>query len=256
VSSAAQLELRLTPTRKGGEKNGIRAVKLGRRIVTYRFERARRRTIGLFVDRHGLAARAPRWVPVDQVEAFMREKEAWILAKLAELPLRETRSVQWSDGGRFLLFGADLRITEDVASAAPAVYGDELRVPGGEVDAQMVRKAVLDWLGPIALARFRERAALLAPRAELPVPRLSLSSARTQWGSCTMSRAGVARIRLHWRLAHLPIHVVDYVIAHELAHQREMNHSPRFWSWVAQMVPDYKVRQDDLRRLAAALPDV
>ena len=234
----------------------IRAVKLGRRILTYRFDRARRRTIGLFVDRHGLAARAPRWVSVDQVEAFIREKEGWVLAKLAELPLRENRSVQWRDGGRFPFFGQDLRITTTAASAALAVYGDELRVPTQLIDEPAVRAAVIDWLGPVALTKFRERATLLAPRIDVTVPRLALSSARTQWGSCTMSRDGIARIRLHWRLAHLPLSVVDYVIAHELAHMREMNHSTRFWGWVALMVPNYKAAQNELRLLAKALPEV
>jgi len=64
-------------------------------MLTYRFRRARRRTIGLAVDSHGLVAAAPRWVPVDEVEAFIRHKQDWILAKLAELAAHQPRRVLW-----------------------------------------------------------------------------------------------------------------------------------------------------------------
>jgi predicted metal-dependent hydrolase len=73
-----------------------------------------------------------------------------------------------------------------------------------------------------ARALFAERLAHYAPLLGVGVPRLSLSAARTRWGSCSQ-RTG---IRLNWRLIHFPPPVVDYVVAHEVAHLREMNHSP------------------------------
>ncbi|MEF8746879.1 MAG: M48 family metallopeptidase [Candidatus Accumulibacter propinquus] len=82
---------------------------------------------------------------------------------------------------------------------------------------------------------FVERLGHYASRLGVALPRLSLSSARTRWGSCSL-RSG---IRLNWRLIHFPLPVIDYVAVHELAHLREMNHSARFWSIVAQVYPDY-----------------
>ena len=82
------------------------------------------------------------------------------------------------------------------------------------------------------------------------MPPLALSAARTRWGSCS-SKTG---IRLNWRLLHFSPHVVDYVVAHELAHLREMNHSPRFWAVVAQLCPNFKTTRDELKRLAAQCP--
>ena len=84
----------------------------------------------------------------------------------------------------------------------------------------------------------------------MPLPRLTLSAARTRWGSCSL-RSG---IRLNWRLIHFPLHVIDYVVAHELAHLREMNHSPRFWSVVGQLYSDYRAARDELKALAAHCP--
>ena len=82
------------------------------------------------------------------------------------------------------------------------------------------------------------------------MPPLALSAARTRWGSCSL-RSG---IRLNWRLIHFPADTVDYVVAHELAHLREMNHSPRFWAVVGEIYPDYQAARDELKRLAANCP--
>ena len=75
----------------------------------------------------------------------------------------------------------------------------------------------------------------------------ALSSATTQWGSCTSD----ARIRLNWRLMHFALPLIDYVIAHELAHLREMNHSPRFWATVQSIFPEFESAKKALRDSAA-----
>jgi predicted metal-dependent hydrolase len=73
--------------------------------------------------------------------------------------------------------------------------------------------------------------------------RLSLSSAQTRWGSASSN----GTIRLNWRLIHFPMSSIDYVVAHELAHLREMNHSPRFWDVVRSVLPDYEQLRGSLR---------
>ena len=75
--------------------------------------------------------------------------------------------------------------------------------------------------------------------------RWALSSARTRWGSCGADGA----IRLNWRLMHFPPDIVDYVIAHELAHLRELNHGPQFWSTVGELFPDWQRARAWLRKL-------
>ena len=97
---------------------------------------------------------------------------------------------------------------------------------------------------------FAERLRLYASHLGITVPTLGLSAARTRWGSCSL-RSG---IRLNWRLIHFPLHIIDYVVAHELAHVREMNHSPRFWAIVGQLYPEYKAAKIELKQLAATCP--
>lgn len=79
-----------------------------------------------------------------------------------------------------------------------------------------LRKRALEMFGP--------RLAHHAARLGIVTPPLALTSARTRWGSCSLKTG----IRLNWRLIHCAPHIIDYVIVHELAHLREMNHSVRF----------------------------
>jgi predicted metal-dependent hydrolase len=249
-----QLELPLlAPVRPRGAGT-IRAVKLRGRVLTYRFRRARRRTIGLVVDAQGLVAAAPRWVGVDEVEGFIREKQDWILAKLAELAAHQPHRVLWEAGAHLPVLGEEVLLAPTCDVREPSLVGNALRVPVGA--PRDLRAAVVDWLHGRALAFYRERAAVLAPRIHVVVPQVSLSNARTQWGSCTVGRDMRARVRLHWRLVHLRPALVDYVIAHELAHIREMNHSPRFWRWVGTLYPDFRAARRELRAAAHSLPEL
>jgi predicted metal-dependent hydrolase len=72
---------------------------------------------------------------------------------------------------------------------------------------------------------------------------LALTNANTRWGSAKADGS----IRLHWRLMQFSPEVIDYVVAHELSHLRELNHSPRFWAIVASVMPDYETRLKQLK---------
>jgi predicted metal-dependent hydrolase len=217
---------------------------------TYRLRRGKRRTIGFQIDDNGLTVSAPRWVTLRDVESAIVEKERWIRGKLAQWrdwrARRQLPEVRWADGGELPYLG--VRITLRLAAASTAledgVGGRILRLalPGDANDAQ-VRDAVHAWLQGEARRVLGERLALLAQRIDAKPAGWSLSSARSQWGSCTHDR----RIRLNWRLVHFALPVIDYVVAHELAHLKEMNHSPRFWSAVAQLLPGFEAARDEIR---------
>ena len=95
---------------------------------------------------------------------------------------------------------------------------------------------------------FLERLDHFAPRLGVRYRCLKLSSAQTRWGSASADGS----IRLNWRLVHLSLDMIDYVVAHELSHLREMNHSPDFWGVVASVLPDYDQRRQALRRVRLA----
>ena len=102
---------------------------------------------------------------------------------------------------------------------------------------------VREWLQRQAHTLFAERLPVFAMQLGVQYCAFRLTSARTRWGSCT---AG-GMIRLNWRLVHFSLAQIDYVIAHELAHLREMNHGPRFWALVASVFPDHAAARKVLR---------
>lgn len=228
--------------------------RLGDAVVAYEFRRGKRRTIGFSVGPDGLVVSAPKWVPVADVQAALREKGKWIIRKLDETRERHARlmsnRIQWQDGAVFPFLGEPLQVVLDprhgfdVAGAVlhddpdPASGAPRLRLHlalSHHASAEQIRDAAQAWLMRQAKRVFTERLDHFAPRLGVQWRKLSLSSAGTRWGSARADGA----IRLHWRLIHFRISVVDYVVAHELSHLRVMDHSERFWDTVRTVVPDY-----------------
>jgi predicted metal-dependent hydrolase len=234
----------------------------GRRVA-FLLKRSRRRSIGFVVGAEGLAVSAPKWVALREIDAAVREKSGWILAKLAEQRERASRldaaRIVWADGAELMFLGQPIRVALDArhgvaagevvldgAAGSSIEGGGSMRrlhvgLPHG-ASPERLRDAVQSWLQREARAVFEARCRHFAERLGVRVTRLSLSSAATRWGSASASGA----IRLHWRLIHFPMATVDYVVAHELAHLREMNHSPKFWDVVRSVVPDYEAARGKL----------
>ena len=246
------------PQRRFHHPRAQREVRLGEHEVGYEFRRARRRSIGFVVSAEGLSVSAPRWVGVGEVEQALQSKAGWILRKLHEQQQRAERMqaqrVEWRDGtglpflGDTVILVLDARVTGAVlhtaAEALPGVPRLTLHVglPQTATQAQ-IREAVQSWLQRQARRVFEERCAHFAPRLNVRIKRLSLSSASTRWGSASADGS----VRLNWRLIHFGLPVIDYVVTHELAHLREMNHSAAFWEVVRSVLPDYEERRGRLR---------
>ncbi len=236
---AAQLELPLAP---GASELVARAhIGLGDRPVSYTLKRSvRRRLITLTIDEEGLRVGAPIEATQHAIDGMLRKHEAWVLRKLAEWQVRRAPPPRWADGETVMLLGTPLRLTLVPRNAAPSHDGVRLVVGQAAGD---VAQAVVGWLKREALACFQARIAGFAPALGVPAPDVRLSSARTRWGTCHAA----GRVLLHWRLVQCPLRLIDYVVVHELAHLREMNHSPRFWRIVGGVLPDYAARKREIR---------
>ncbi len=221
--------------------------------VSYRFARARRKSIGFTVGPEGLVVRAPRWVPLREVDAAVQEKAAWILAKLQLMRERASAPVMpepvWAHGLDLPYLGGTVRLCVLARGQVPplpeGVQPLPLNLPP-EAGAAQVREAAEAWFKQRARALFEERLRHFGPQLGVQHQKLSLSSARTRWGSARSD----GHIRLNWRLIHLPLSQIDYVVVHELAHLRVMDHSPRFWDTVGSVMPDWRERRQGLHALA------
>ncbi|HRQ46105.1 MAG TPA: SprT family zinc-dependent metalloprotease [Rhodocyclaceae bacterium] len=230
-----------------------RTIRLDGQDVHYVLKRSSRRSFALHVDPGGVRVAVPGQAHVDEVERFITGHRRWLLDKLAQQTRRaQAGAFEVVDGAVLPLFGnvCRLRLTDSrkVCWQVAADGTEELHLPAsGDVRAALVRT-----LRRRALPWFAGRVEAYCARLHLPCPAVRLSSARTRWGSCS-ARSG---IRLHWRLVHLPPELVDYVVAHEVAHLVEMNHSARFWAVVGELYPDWKHARARLREAALGLPAI
>jgi predicted metal-dependent hydrolase len=235
-----------------------REIRLQAHRVAYVLKRARRRTIGFIVGSEGLSVNAPKWVGVAEIETALHEKGGWILRKLREQRERAQRRqdarVDWKDGTAIPFLGDTVIVVLDPRATGAVLNADARSLPGvprltlhvglpHTAGAEQIRDTVQSWLQRQARRVFEERCRVFAERLGVRYTRLALSSAQTRWGSASADGS----IRLNWRLVHLSMPAIDYVVAHELAHLRHMDHSPRFWDVVRSVVPDYEEVRSGLK---------
>jgi predicted metal-dependent hydrolase len=224
-------------------------IDLGGRWIEYRFVRRRRRTIGIAIDANGLSVSAPVRAPWREIEAFLHQKERWIVRKLDEWArLPRPAIVRGRSGESLPLFGS--AVTLEVQTGRRAVQRQPERLLVSAPSPHRVVKVLTGWLKTQALDALAPRAAHYAAHLNIAAPRVGLSNARTQWGVCTEDGA----IRLSWRLVHLEPALADYVVAHEVAHLVELNHSRHFWNLLAKLYPDWRRARQQLELAGASLP--
>jgi predicted metal-dependent hydrolase len=224
-------------------------IDLGGRWIEYRFVRRRRRTIGIAIDANGLSVSAPVRAPWREIEAFLHQKERWIVRKLDEWArLPRPAIVRGRSGESLPLFGS--AVTLEVQTGRRAVQRQPQRLLVSAPSPHRVAKVLTGWLKTQALDALAPRAAHYAAHLDIAPPRVGLSNARTQWGVCTEDGA----IRLSWRLVHLEPALADYVVAHEVAHLVELNHSRHFWNLLAKLYPDWRRARQQLELAGASLP--
>ena len=209
-----------------------RSIVLVDQRVDYRLVRARRRTIGMQIGLDGLTVRAPRWVTIREIEGTLRERDAWVVRSLAEWRARrrDVLPSAWRTGAPILYRGHELELAVHPARTKE-ITADLINLtvlhPAADDESQ-VAAFVGRWLRDQASRMLAPLVVELAARVTTEAPTFKLSNARSEWGSC--NEHGV--IRLNWRLVHLPPHLVHYIVAHEVAHLVELNHSHRFWNVV------------------------
>ena len=207
--------------------------------------RSRRRTLSISVDAFArLIVRAPIRCSEERIFTFLQEKEAWIVQKQAErrgagivLPPEDL------NGYTFLLLGAlrEIRLTD---TKKIALEEGKIFLPKDQP-----QKRLTAWLKSNAKRILTEETARIAAQMGVEYHSVTISSARSRWGSCSADN----KIRYSFRLLYAPKEVVEYVVTHELAHIRYKNHSPAFWTEVAKYQPNYKAKRKWLKTHGALM---
>ena len=167
-----------------------------------------RKTLGLEVGRDGhVTLRSPRKMADKTLQTFAQQKEGWIIEKY--------------------LMMEGKRKTEDKRDLPDYVKHPEME----KYYREQARK------------KLKERTEYFAGKMGVSYERISIRAAKTRWGSCS----GKGNLNFHWKLILMPPQVLDYVVVHELAHRKEMNHSPAFWAEVERILPDYREQRKWLK---------
>jgi predicted metal-dependent hydrolase len=226
-----------------------RTIRLGEQEVSYTLKRSgRRRSIGLRIDEDGLTVAMPMRASEKWLHSVLIEREVWIVEKLSEWEAKKPEPMRWLDGEivRFMGEPLTLRVFASLFEAPPLLQGRQLYVHVSDsANYAAIEQSVTGWQRQEAARLFLERVAHYAPLLGVTPAEVKLSSARTQWGSCTAR----GTVHLNWQLIKLPLRLIDYVVVHELSHLIELNHSAAFWEVVKSACPDFRGRRNELRRI-------
>ena len=164
-----------------------------------------RRTMGLEVTADGrVKARVPNRTANAVVEKFVKERAGWIAEKYLLQKARQEKQKL-------------ARGTKDYEQN-----------PALEARYRELARAVIG-----------QRVSYFAAKMGVTYGRISIRDQKTRWGSCS----GRGNLNFNWKLVLMPPEVLDYVVVHELAHRKQMNHSPLFWAEVGRVLPDYESRR-------------
>ncbi len=174
----------------------------------------------------------PPYGKIGEAEAFLFRHKSWLITRLKHAP----KNIAFIDGAIIPLRGIEHKIKMDnrLRGQVELITNENelaLQVPGGE--HHMARRFE-DWLKKQTRIDVEKSVIIHCQNLEVKAKSISIRSQSSRWGSCSSS----ARLNFNWRLILAPSFVLDYVVAHEVAHLLEMNHSPAFWKNVEKTLPD------------------
>ena len=232
-----------------------RSITLAGREVRYSVRRSpRARKIGLRISpARGLEVVVPARGHLPDIPALLREKAAWIVGALDRMAAQVPPSATPRDGTLLPYRGEDHRLILRTVPDSRAMVARDAAAGTITVtlpDAADSPVPILEWwYREEARAALNARAQVFAAALGVTYARLTIRDGRSRWGSCS----SVGSLNFSWRLILASPTVLDYVVIHELAHRRELNHSPGFWAIVAAHCPDHWAQGRWLKDHGAAL---
>lgn len=199
--------------------------------------RARRLIVKVHPSTGEVTVVAPSRRSLSHAMEFARKESEWIARRLAHVP----EPVPLGLGRRIPLRGEEHVIRYGEANRRPVwiEHEDDERIIRVNGRAEHAARRVLDFLKKEARAVLNARALHYSDVLGVKPRRITLRDTATRWGSCSSCRS----LSFSWRLILAPSFVLDYVVAHEVAHLREMNHGPRFWRLVGELVANVEKPQ-------------
>jgi len=215
-----------------------------------------RKTIEIVVERDAsLVLKAPRTVTVERAARFVAAKRGWVYRKLAEKDALTGPPVvkRFVEGEGFAYLGRSYRLTlETLNATSPDVHLDRGRFRLCRSEAERGAEAMRRWYTEVGGQWLRRRVRPWATRMGEESVAVEVRDLGYRWGSARPTD-GPPRINVHWATLQLPPSLIDYILVHELAHLREANHTPEFWSIVDRLMPGYETQKTTLAAIGKTI---
>ena len=194
-------------------------------LVVRRNRQARRVVLRIDVEAGGIALTLPGRTALAEGLVLAHERADWVIRCLDKLPAR----VPFADGAAVPLLGIDTKVRHAPDTRHGVAHIDGELIVSGRLEH--VARRIEDWLKREAKREIVHRAYPMAERLGRTIAGLSVRDTRSRWGSCTPD----GKLSFCWRLILTPDWVLDYVVAHEVAHLAHLNHGPKFWQTVKSL---------------------
>ena len=217
---------------------------------------ARRRRLGLTVERDGdVVLHAPVDCASERASAFLARNGRWIEDRLAErartAPQHPAKRLADGEVFRYLGVAYRLRLVETSQAPVRLVGGRLLMARGSAGNGPVGVRELRDWYGRVGEAWAGRRLQPWAARMDLAEPLVRVRDLGHRWGDYRPAQTPgePGQVTLNWMVFQLPMQLVDYVIAHELAHAVLPGHRGDFWALLRRAMPECEARRDELDEL-------
>ena len=206
--------------------------------------RSNRRSIALEIQSNGcLVVRTPKHISHSFIQKLLHEKQEWIAKKQKLILERQSLIVprQYKEGEEYYYLGKKYKLDVVDNLSSPINFNEGFKISSLHKDN--IQKLIKQWYRKQAKKIIPQCTEQLANQHNLSFSNIKVTSAERRWGSCS----GKKTLNFSWRIIMLPPEIIEYIVIHELAHLKELNHSKNFWLEVKQMLPDYNKRKKWLK---------
>lgn len=212
--------------------------------IEYEIKFSKRKTLNITVERdRKIIVRAPLNLPLEKIEEIVQSKRQWLKEKLNHIqkyPV-DTKPKEFISGETLLYLGRNYQLLVVAETIEGIEFNQRFRI--SKIDQANANQLFKAWYMKQALQKIEPLAKMYAKSLGVKYNEFKTSEMKYRWGSCTPNN----NIIFNWRIIKAPMYVLEYLVAHELVHLIEDNHTPRFWNILSIQVPNYQKAKNWLK---------
>lgn len=214
-------------------------------VIEYQIKYSNRKTLNISVERdRSIVVRAPHYLTADKIDKIVQSKRQWIKEKLnhsQKYPL-VTESKEFVSGETLMYLGKNYQLLVVDEEFEGIEFDQRFKI--SKANQPKANELFKKWYLKQALIKIEPLATKYAKSLGVQYNQFKTSEMKYRWGSCTPAN----NIIFNWRIIKAPMYVLEYLVAHELVHLIENNHTPRFWNILSIQVPNYEKAKNWLKK--------